>query len=78
MKQVESKKRSSYKKLILLLIFIIISSYKSIEPIDTEYKLKEIRQNLYMAEKDLYDVSIIISDEKNLKKIQKKIRNESN
>ena len=65
------------KKLLLLLIFITISSYKRVEPTQTEFKLMEIRQNLSMADKDLQEVSIVISNEKNLKKIQKKIKNET-
>lgn len=66
------------KKLLILLIFIVIPSYRSVEPTNTEYKLEEIRQNLSMADKDLQEVSMTISDEKNLKKIQKKIKNEIN
>ena len=65
------------KKLILLLIFITVSSYKEVTPNKTEFKLEEIRQNLCMADKDLQEVSIVISNEKNLKKIQKKIGNET-
>lgn len=67
------------KKLIILLIILItVSSYKKPEIISTELKLEEIRENLCLAKQDLEEVSIIISDEKTLKKIQRKIRNENN
>lgn len=66
------------KKIILALIFATVSSYKTVECNKTQFKLEEIRKNLSMADKDLQEVSIVISNKKILKKIQRKIRNETN
>lgn len=66
------------KLIILLIIFITNSSYKRVDVISTELQLEEIRQNLCLANQDLEEVELIIRDEKTLKKIQRKIRNENN
>ena len=72
------------KKVILIFIIIIMTSYKPVEAKSTatpvkisnfEYQneLNEIENNLKEADKDLNEAKIIVNDEKKLKRLKRKL-----
>lgn len=66
------------KKLILLIIFVISTSYIAPEELEYSAERREIQENIDEANANLNQISLVISDENRLKQIKDKIKKERN